>query len=73
MKIEVGDVVQLDPEKHEHQEGFWAAQLLIVTEVKAWGVVGFAKVQGGDAYYRASFGTFERVGRATWVPEEQGA
>lgn len=62
-----GDVVQLDPEHHTHHDGFWAGQLLVVTEVKSWGVVGFAKVQGGEAHYRAQSGTFERVGRCTWI------
>jgi hypothetical protein len=63
-----GDVVQLDPEKHTHHNGFWAANFLVVTRVKPWGVQGYVHGgSAGDAYYRAENGTFEYVGKATWV------
>jgi hypothetical protein len=39
MKIEINDIVQISPEVN-HQCGFWAGNLLVVTEVKSWGVQG---------------------------------
>lgn len=68
--LEEGDIVQLDPKEHTHHEGFWAANLMIVTEVKSWGAQGYCRGQGGNAYYRAKTGTFEKVGEAVWVSKE---
>ena len=61
-----GDIIQLDPELHTHHDGFWAGQLCIVDEVKAWGVICYTKTQRRSAYYRAPKGTFAFVGRAKW-------
>lgn len=69
--VKVGDVVQLDPEEHTHHDGFWAGQLLLVTEVKSWGVQGYAQVHKGRVYYRAENGTFKRIGHAAWMAEEE--
>jgi hypothetical protein len=69
MSIEVNDIVQISPEVN-HQEGFWAGNLLIVTEVKSWGVQGYCRVQGGEAYIRLKTGQFEKVGRLAWVKDE---
>lgn len=65
--ISPGDVVQLDPEHHTHHDGFWAGQLLIVTDVKSWGIQGYARVPEGEAHYRAEHGTYLRVGAANWL------
>lgn len=63
--IEVGDVVQIAPAYDE----WFGGCLLLVTEVKAWGVQGFVKIPGsGDAYYRAPFTAVFRIGRAEWTP-----
>lgn len=66
-----GDIVQLDPEKTANNA--FAGCLMVVTEVKAWGVQGYVQglgtreSRGGQAYYRAETGTFERTnGRAVW-------
>ena len=66
-EVEIGDVVQLDP---EHFEQFWAGQLIVVTEVRTWGVQGYVTVPDGTAFIRARIGTFERIGRAAWVRED---
>lgn len=71
-KLMLHAVVQLDPTKHTHHEGFWAGNFMLVTQVRDWGVRGFCKVPGGDAFYRAEWGTFSFIGDATWVPNTQG-
>lgn len=72
--IEVGDIVQLDPEKTGNKA--FAACLMVVTEVKSWGVQGYVQglgtreAQVGQAYYRADNGTFEPTGgKAVWTVE----
>ncbi len=64
-----GSIIQLDPEQHTHHDGFWAARLCIVDEVKPWGVKCHAQVQGGIAPYRAENDTFEVVGTVAWAVE----
>lgn len=71
---ERGDIVQLDPEKTDNKA--FAGCLMIVTEWRSWGVQGYVQalgetreVPGGQAYYRAANGTFERAGRAAWTVE----
>jgi hypothetical protein len=68
---EEGDIVQLDPVKTENRA--FAGCLMIVTAVYPWGVQGYVQAlgdspakEGGQAYYRAEFETFERCGRAVW-------
>ena len=62
----------MDPEKTENKA--FAGCLMVVTEIKAWGVQGYVQglgtreEVGGQAYYRAVFGTFEPTGgAAVWV------
>tara|TARA_R110002096_G_scaffold340741_1_gene533856 strand:+ start:834 stop:1061 length:228 start_codon:yes stop_codon:yes gene_type:complete len=62
--VVVGDVVQLCPERNK---GFWAGNFLHVTEVRSWGIQGFAKCEKGDAWYRAEWESFEVVGKAPWA------
>lgn len=69
MGLQKDDIVQLDPEHHTHHDGFWAGALLVVTEVKSWGVQGYVRVPDGAAHYRAKNGTFEHVGHLAFVPE----
>jgi len=65
--IKVGDVIQLDPTKHD-----WGAIFCIVDEVKSWGVVCYwlqvdERGQVPDrAYYRASHETYKYIGKAEW-------
>jgi hypothetical protein len=69
-RIQVGSVVQIDP---AHDDRFGAC-LLLVTELKGWGVQGYVRIPGrGDAYYRVPFDMVSYVGPATWVHEEQHA
>ena len=69
--IQVGDIVQLDPCTTKNP--MFRGCLMVVTEIKSWGVQGYVQAIGtdekigGQAYYRASDGTFERCGKAVWV------
>jgi hypothetical protein len=67
LPLRPGDVVQLDPSRHEPAR--FGACLMVVTEVKPWGVQGYVKAPGSAdlAYYRAETGTFARVGRVEWA------
>lgn len=73
MEYSEGDVVQLDPEQTKNP--MFAGCMLVVTEVRAWGVQGYVQGLGtdgkraGQAYYRAETGTFEYVGKAVWVAQ----
>lgn len=74
--LSVGDVVQLNPETVRNKA--FAASLMIVTELKTWGVQGYVQVlgenrdgPGGQAYYRAKWAEIEYVGRAVWAVSEQ--
>ncbi|MES2729994.1 MAG: hypothetical protein V4621_07890 [Pseudomonadota bacterium] len=67
------DVVQLDPACTANP--MFAGCLMVVSEVKPWGVQGYVQAlgsdgkPGGQAYYRAQTGTFEYVGKAVWTIE----
>lgn len=68
LKVQAGDVVQIDP---AHDPDGFGGCLMLVTEPKSWGVQGFVHIpgaDGGDAYYRVKFEWIEWVGRAAWVP-----
>lgn len=75
-ELSVGDIVQLDPEKTGNLA--FAGCLLVVTEVKSWGVQGYVHglgtrgERGGLAYYRAETGTFERTnGAVLWEAQHE--
>jgi hypothetical protein len=73
--IKPGEIVQLDPEKTKNKS--FGGCLMIVTDVKEWGVQGYVQSfgqsrdeLGGQAYYRAENGTFEATGgTAVWMVE----
>lgn len=72
MTVQVGDIVQLDPESTGNK--MFAACLMVVSEVKPWGVQGYVQAlgqdgePGGQAYYRAATGTFALTGgKAVWL------
>lgn len=73
-----GRVVQLDPEKTENK--MFAGCFLVITEAKSWGVQGYVQAigedgkKGGQAYYRAKYGTFATLddSYAPWVIDEEG-
>jgi hypothetical protein len=64
-----GDVIQLDP---AHDTTFGGC-LFIVTAVKTWGVQAVCIMPHTEgprqAYYRAPWGRFARVGAAPWPLE----
>lgn len=68
--LEASDVVQLSPDTDNPA---FAGTMLVVTEVRGWGVVGYvqalgtAEGPGGLAYLRATWEQIEYVGRARWV------
>ena len=70
-QVEPDDLVQLDPEKCGNP--MLAGCIMVVTEVKAWGVQGYVQAcgqegkPGGQAYYRAKWDEVQKVGRAYWV------
>lgn len=61
-----GDIVQVNPDKE-----MFGACLVVVTEVKEWGIQGYVKNAsntGGHAYIRLKWEDFEHThGSAVWV------
>lgn len=61
--IKVGDVIQANEKAEE-----WCGCLLIVAEVKTWGVLAGMKIPyGGTAYMRLKEDQYERIGEAVLV------
>ena len=63
--ISIGDIVQANPKTCE-----WGPCLVIVTEIKSWGIQGFTTVpRQGDAYIRLNWADIEYTGgKAEWMP-----
>jgi hypothetical protein len=62
--IEVGDIVQVDPSKD-----VFGGCLVVVTEVKSWGIQGYVQSAGveGQQYIRLEFQDYEATGgRVIW-------
>jgi hypothetical protein len=60
-----GDIVQVNPEYE-----VFGACMVVVTEVKDWGIQGYVQSAGveGQQYIRLKFGEIEATGgRAVWV------
>jgi len=75
VRIAVGDVIQVDPEKSH-----FGAVLCVVSEVKAWGVQCYFLAPGAlgegapvtliatnQAFLRVPHADYVRIGRAEWV------
>ncbi len=67
MEIYKGDIIQIS-----NGENKWFPYLLIVDEVKSWGVQAFAFIPSVDgktgvAHYRVSNGEFIKVGSAEFL------
>ena len=62
-----GDVIQVN----EHVgNGSWTGCLMIVDEVKDWGVQAYLHIpMQGDAYLRLKHGEYDVVGKAVLVHE----
>lgn len=68
LNIAVGDIVQAVP------EGNWAGCLVIVTELKPWGIQGFTPIppHGGQAYIRLPWDRFVLTGgQAQFMPASE--
>jgi hypothetical protein len=71
VNLKIGDLVQLNPELTSNQ--MLAGCIMVVTEPKGWGAVGYVQMggtdgeRGGQAYYRAAWEEMELVGLAYWV------
>lgn len=64
-ELQKNDIVQITDENNE-----WFACLLIVDEVKTWGIQGYIKIpRSGLSYYRIENGKFEKVGKAIFISE----
>ena len=58
--VKAGDIVQANPETCE-----WGPSLVVVSEVRAWGVQGYTHIpRGGDAFIRLSWADIEPTGGA---------
>jgi len=67
-KLEKGDVVQINSSRPH--ETFHAC-LMVVTEPKSFGAVGYVKIPGkGLAHFRCSFEEMEYIGKAHLVAED---
>lgn len=64
--VVVGEIVQANPETTP-----WGPALVVVSEVKPWGVQGYTHVpRQGDAYIRLTWDQFEPTGgRVVWDHE----
>jgi hypothetical protein len=63
--IKVGDIVQVNPEKE-----MFGACMVVVTEVKSWGIQGYVQSAGvdGQQFVRLEHDDFEATnGQAVWV------
>jgi hypothetical protein len=73
--IKVGQVVQINPECKVNP--MFGGCMMIVTELKGWGVMGFVQALGEDmkvggrAYIRLKWEEIEWVGTAPWVPADE--
>ena len=65
--IEVGDIVQVNPERE-----MFGGCMVVVTETKSWGVQGYVQSAGvpGQQYIRLKSEDFESTGGKTvWIAE----
>jgi hypothetical protein len=63
--IEIGDIVQVDPMASDT----FGACLVVVTEIKSWGIQGYVQSAGvdGQQYIRLNFDQFEMTGgKSIW-------
>ena len=68
-RMNIGDIVQVNPEKE-----MFGACLVVVTEVKSWGIQGYVQNAGvaGQAYIRLKNEDFEHTGgTAVWIRNEE--
>lgn len=67
------DIVQITNPEHK-----WYPCLIVVSEVKSFGIQGYITIPtnddkpNGQAYIRLNTNEFEKVGEAIIIPEEEG-
>jgi hypothetical protein len=67
--MNIGDIVQVNPEKE-----MFGACMVVVTEVKPWGVQGYVQSAGvpGQQFIRLKTEDFEQTGgTAVWIRGEE--
>jgi hypothetical protein len=67
--VKVGDIVQVHPDKE-----MFGACMVVVTEVKSWGIQGYVQSAGvpGQQYIRLANDDFESTGgKVVWFVGEQ--
>ena len=66
--LQIGDVVQIIA-----PVGRFASCFLVVTEIKSWSIVGYARAPGipGTIPYRCETGNFVRIGKAAVIEMEE--
>jgi hypothetical protein len=67
--MNIGDIVQVNPEKE-----MFGACMVVVTEVKPWGVQGYVQSAGvpGQQFIRLKTEDFEHTGgTAVWIRGEE--
>ena len=70
MEYSVGDIIQITDETHA-----WFPCLLIISDVKQWGVIAYITIPKSNdgselparAFNRLPYGKFERVGNAAYA------
>ena len=69
-EVAVGDVVQIDPDKHPK----FAACFAIVEEIRSWGVIAYVPVPdqqpGTIAPIRLAWDECVAIGHAVWAQKE---
>ena len=71
-ELQVGDVVQINPDK---EDCFFGGCFMQVTEPKSFGAQGFILMPQsrdnppGQAFFRCKFEDMEFIGKAAWVTE----
>lgn len=69
--MKIGDLVQINP--HNEAYAMFAGCILVVTEVRSWGVQGYVQAlgqdgkPGGQAYLRPKWEDIEYCGQVTWM------
>lgn len=72
LSVHLNSVVQIHP---GHDERFGGC-LMIVTEIKSWGAVGFVQVPGGSddrgaAFFRCPASAMSEIGPAAWARQTE--
>lgn len=77
-ELKRGDIVQVNPESQlGEKNGFFAACLVVVDEIKGFGIQGFVMVPDTRgalpkrAFCRFNWADIELVGHCEWTPKDE--